>query len=101
MRRGGVDGWGRLLQRAREARRAGRLGLLVIYKRGLASSNPDARTLSDPWFRLLVEELKDIPAEGYTCECCGYRGLVNVHIRDGHIVGPECANHPFGSCRGR
>jgi hypothetical protein len=92
--------WEKLYLKAERARRRGDYGLLVRWKRDMAGCT-DPRIIGDPWFRRLQEFLKDVPAEGYTCECCGYRGLVNVHVKDGHIVGPCCYNHPFGSCRRR
>jgi hypothetical protein len=42
--------------------------------------------------------LKDI-LNGVSCECCGFRDSLNVRMVEGHIVGPECAAHPFGSCK--
>lgn len=44
--------------------------------------------------------LQGIPP-GEDCECCGYRGLTHVCRVQGHVVGPECAGHPLGSCKGR
>ena len=56
------------------------------------------RYASDPLIVRLQALLRDIPA-GATCECCGYTPLIRVHRVNGHIVGPECANHELGSCR--
>ena len=93
------DFWSRILLKAEEAWRAGRLGLLIDYKRGLIQLEP--REFSDPSLRRLQELLRDVPEEGYTCACCGRR-LKNPQIaRDGAIVGPECINHyPERRCRG-
>ena len=50
--------------------------------------------------------LADVPA-GLQCSCCGFESLVHIHrvpvTENGRIemkvVGPECRNHVWGSCR--
>lgn len=92
--------WKRILARAEEARRRGDLGLLVDYKRGLLAVERELQAL-DPSLLKLKELLRDVPEMGYTCACCGYQGLKNVHVaRDGAIVGPECIYHyPEKRCK--
>lgn len=51
-----------------------------------------------PFFQAVKGLVEDIPATE-TCACCGFKDLKNPVLRDGAIVGPECANHPLGTCR--
>ena len=77
-------------------------GNLLRAKKDLTrylSHNPGA-IVDSPIVAEAAKLLHAIPA-GATCECCGYEGLVNVKRVQGHIVGPECANHPLGTCRGK
>jgi len=48
--------------------------------------------------RLQLRDLIDNPRD---CECCGYKALKNPYLKDGHIVGPECYNHPLGTCKAK
>ena len=60
----------------------------------------------DELYAYYTEKLADVPA-GLRCSCCGFESLVHVHrvpvTENGRIemkvVGPECVNHPFGSCK--
>ena len=54
----------------------------------------------NPLVMQLAGMLKGIPP-GANCECCGFKGLVNVRRVMGHTVGPECSEHTFGSCKKR
>ena len=69
---------------------------LIRIKREVVRLNPEVF----PEVRELRQVLKDIPS-GMSCACCGYANLVNWKVKNGKIVGPECASldHPFGSCR--
>lgn len=55
---------------------------------------------ANPKVAELAAVLAPVPP-GLDCECCGFRGLVNVCRVGGRVVGPECAGHPFGSCKHR
>src|SRR2546422_5938020 len=64
---------------------------LIRIKRDVVRLNPEVF----PEVRELKQVLKDVPG-GMTCACCGYPNLVNWKMKDGKIVGPECASlrHP-------
>ena len=53
---------------------------------------------ANPLIVRLTKLLAAIPP-GIDCECCGFKGLVNVRRKGGHTVGPECFEHEFGSCK--
>jgi len=44
-------------------------------------------------FHAIREANGEKPSDPITCQCCGYVGLRNVKIIDGHILGPCCAKH--------
>jgi len=55
----------------------------------------------EAWKERLLQALKDVPADGANCECCGYAGLIHIRRKGTAVVGPECTSpdHEFGSCR--
>ena len=86
---------------AEGARKRGDLAKLVQMKRKLTRSKLMPEAGGDRFGDRLLKVLEAVPVEGYTCACCGYRGLVNVRVAsDGAVVGPECvAHYPQKKCR--
>lgn len=72
-------------------------GRLLQAKKALTTLTP--AKIGPDFHARLDRLLEDIPIDT-KCDCCGYEGLINVRIRGGRTLGPECADegHSF-PCR--
>jgi hypothetical protein len=74
------------------------LQYLMRTKRDIDKMAGDEYWESLPAFQAAKKLVEGVPV-GATCECCGFKGLMNIRHKEGQIVGPECVGHPIGSCK--